>query len=569
MVSRALSYDWYCAMRRLLIGLAVVWGTVTAAQPVINELMPVPPKGEPEWLELFNAADTPVAFSNWWLTDSRIAVRLPAFVLPPRGYAVLCRDTAALREVRSLPATAVLVELRLPTLNNTSDVITLRAPDSSLVDSVYYSMSWGRAEVSLERARAELPAWSPENLLPSRSPTGATAGDVNSVTPVPVDYACADFRLLSSDTLLVAVINAGTTAQSGASYTVWLDRDGDSSFSPAELRLRRSLPPLQPGQRWEERIPAGGLWGELPRRWYVLQLVVELPGDVRRWNDTLRRRFYRSVGSSVVRINEILYDPLPNGAEFVELVNVGEDTVTLEGWLLHDLGSSSDTLRIGTALRLAPNQFAVLGWDSSLLVAYAELQGSSSVYIGTPALTLNNAGDGIVLRDPNGVAVDSVSYDPTWHDPAVGSARRGRSLEKLHPLLPSSERSSWSTCAAPVGATPGAPNSIAVPSLPDGELTASPNPFRLSAAERQYCVISYRLPFQKALVTVRIFSDEGACLRTLLLAAYSAAHGHVAWDGRSDRGELVPPGPYVVLVEAQEAGGAGRYEAKAVVVIGY
>lgn len=545
--------------------------TIGHAQVVVNEVLPVPPTGEPEWVEVYNGSDTTAELTGWWIADLRTAVRLPPLRLPARGYAVLTRDTAALREVRQLPEGVVLCELRLPTLNNTSDAVILRRADSVLVDSLFYSLRWGRSGISLERRQPTSPAWSPENLAPCQAPTGATPGELNSITPVPSDYQLREFRLSTPTTVLVVVENTGTEEQAGASCTLWIDRNHDSVFTADERCWQQGVPTLMPGHRWQFTIAVDSLWAAIPEGWYECQAVVNLPGDARRWNDTLRRRFYRSIALPAVRINEILYEPVPGGAEFVELVNVGPDTLVLEGWKLHDWSpSAADTVCVPVPLRVPPGGFAVIAWDSAIVGAYPQLQTNPGFVLAGGTLALNNTGDVLVVRDPNGVVVDSLAYTPEWHDPVLSSSQRqGRSLEKLHPLLPSAERSSWSSSAAALGATPGELNSIAVPLPREGTLTAAPNPLRLSSEERRYCVLSYELPFGRAFLTVRLFTEEGAHVRTLAHALFTASTGYVVWDGRTDRGELVPPGIYVVLLEAEEAGGGRRFTAKAAIVVGY
>ncbi|MDW7996952.1 MAG: lamin tail domain-containing protein [Bacteroidota bacterium] len=555
---------WSASLLWITISTATVW-----AQVVIHEVMPVPPTAEPEWVELYNLADTSVDLTNWWIADLRATVRLPQLHLPARGYAVLSRDTTALREARFIPASTILVETRLPTLNNTSDAVILRTPDSLVVDSLYYSMRWGRSGVSLERRWAKHPAWSAENLLPCTAPSGATPGEANSVTPLPSDYCLRELQMADPATLLVVVQNTGTDPQGVASCTVWVDANNDSSFTDEEIRLQHEISGLSPAQHQELRIATNILWSGISEGWHGVQAVVKLPNDIRSWNDTLRGWFYRSAVSPALRINEILYEPAPGGAEFVELVNLSSDTLTLRGWKLHDWAPTrAETLRITAPIAIPPNGFAVIAWDSAIVRAYPQLGGHTGLFIGTAPLALNNAGDAVVLRDPNDVLADSVYYEPDWHDPALGNLHRGISLEKLHPLLPSAERNSWSSCGAPTGATPGAPNSIALASLPQGSLSASPNPFRLSDAERRYCVIGYTVPFRKAVLTIRVFTEDGAPVRTVAHAVYSAAQGYVSWDGRSEYGELVPPAPYVVLLEAYEVGSNRRYLAKLLLVVG-
>ncbi len=88
--------------------------------------------------------------------------------------------------------------------------------------------------------------------------------------------------------------------------------------------------------------------------------------------------------------------------------------------------------------------------------------------------------------------------------------------------------------------TTATPSSAAVPA---GEgatttlLTARPNPMRGTGQIRYY------LP-EAGDVTLRIFSPEGALVRTLLHEEAPAGPGVVNWDGRSDRGLAVPAGVY-------------------------
>jgi len=537
---------------------------------VVNEIMPVPPTAEPEWIELFNFSDTTVDLTNWWIADLQTAVSLPPLVIPPQGYAILTRDTAALREARYIPENAFLVELKLPTLNNTSDAILLRRSDSVLVDSLFYSMRWGKKAISLERRQATLPAWSADNLVPCQAPAGATPGEVNSITPVPNDYCLLELAMFSPLAFRLVVLNNGTAPQTSAVAILWVDVDRDHHFSPTEIRHRLDIPALAPMQRWEATVAAEILWGDIPAGWYEVRAAISLTGDVRWWNDTVYRRFYRSATLPNIRVNEILYNPPAEGAEFVELINVGDDTLVLEGWKLHDWRpTGADTLVIRTALRVPPGGFVVIAWDSAVMRPYPWLSAHRGVYIGSSSLILNNDADAVVVRDPNDVVVDSVYYFASWHDPALRGTRRGISLEKLHPLLPSTDASSWSSCGAPEGATPGKTNSIAVPLPLRGSLTASPNPFRLSEAERRYCVIAYEIPFPKALVTVRIFNEEGILLRTVTQARFSAAQSHVVWDGRTDRGELLPPGLYVIALEAVDTETSRTYGAKSSLVVTY
>ena len=106
-----------------------------------------------------------------------------------------------------------------------------------------------------------------------------------------------------------------------------------------------------------------------------------------------------------VVINEIMYDPLPNRSEFIELFNRSADTVDLHGWTMMNAPSSSGrraTIRISDSpLFLPPNEYAVIGADSSLITQFPVLSvlTTAKLVIANKDLSLNNSGDDVVLLD--------------------------------------------------------------------------------------------------------------------------------------------------------------------------
>ena len=104
----------------------------------------------------------------------------------------------------------------------------------------------------------------------------------------------------------------------------------------------------------------------------------------------------------VVIINELLANPAgtDSGQEFVEVVNVGDEAVNLEGWRLSDLSSDR---HIFETLILEPGEGIAI-FDKGEHDSPAYITSSS----GT--LSLNNTGDVISLADPSGELRDSVTY---------------------------------------------------------------------------------------------------------------------------------------------------------------
>ncbi|MFH1098588.1 MAG: lamin tail domain-containing protein [Candidatus Uhrbacteria bacterium] len=147
---------------------------------------------------------------------------------------------------------------------------------------------------------------------------------------------------------------------------------------------------------------------------------------------------------SYVRINEFVSDP-DDGDEWIELINIGDAPVNLASWIIED-GTETRTI-LNAAIGTGEQRFYV---------------------IYKPKGRLNNSGDRIVLRDPNGRAVDAVSYGdwndgrlddnaPTASDPAsVARVSDGVDTDN--------DRSDFVRTETP---TPGEPNVVA--SVPQDE----------------------------------------------------------------------------------------------------
>jgi len=138
-----------------------------------------------------------------------------------------------------------------------------------------------------------------------------------------------------------------------------------------------------------------------------------------------------AVSRGQVLINEFMPDPARDwdgdGAydyrsdEWVEVINTGAAPVDLSGYLLRD-GASDDSWRYGFAGTLGPGEVKVIfGSDA---VAWEESNDFPAY-----GLSLNNAGDGLVLCRVDGadtLAVDSFAYG---RGPAEDDRSIGRTVE--------------------------------------------------------------------------------------------------------------------------------------------
>jgi hypothetical protein len=371
-------------------------------------------------------------------------------------------------------------------------------------------------------------------------------------------------------TAVLRVKNRGTLPIPGFALTVFDDSDGDDVPEDAEQLTLTSMPlTLAPGDSVDVQCPLGPLQGG-SHRLISHQLCRD---DQQPLDDLLCISVFVGFPSSCAIINEIMYQPFAGDAEYVEFVNAGPRTIDLCRWVLRDDKGPGVILPpvLNGATVLPPGGVAVVASDSSIFNRFPALREMDPGRVlvrshGFPAL--NNSGDRLVLCDPTGSVIDSVAYDPAWHNPAVVD-HTGRSLEKLAPMLTSNDRRSWSTCLKPEGGTPGLTNSIFTLVVPgQSRLSFSPNPFSPDNDGRDDVVlVYYEVPVTPTTLNISIYDVRGRLIRRLANNEHGGLRGEIPWDGRDDQGRCARIGMYVVLLESVDEKGGQLFTAKGVVVL--
>jgi len=548
---------------------------------VINEIM-YAPAVEAEWVELLNTSDGDVDLKNWKLSNrntySSYNITTASRILPAHGYAVVAKDTALLSNFHPAIPSLVIQSPALPTylFNNGGDAVVLFDGRGAIMDSVRYSPSWGGiGGVSLERIQPEKDSNDSTNWGSSEDSTGSTPGRKNSLTPVDYDLGALRFFTLeaspSSATIEAVVQNDGMKPAGNYSVSLFSDANCDSIPQESELLERKpSTSPLGPG----DSATFTFTWSNPPAGRRLLIMRIDFPGDLRLKNNLAFDSVNVAFAPGSIVINEIMYQPMPGQSEYVELFNRGAGAVNLAGWTLSDMrdksGNNHELLISRSAANVASGGYLVVAADSSILNAFPNLDGTSAhvVILNKSSLNLNDGGDDVILRDITGRVIDSVRYNPQWHNPNLSDVT-GRSLERVNPDLGSNDWRNWSTCANPAGGTPGMRNSIFTVSLPTNlSLTFSPNPFSPDGdGFEDFTMISYRLPTTAALVRIRIYDSKGRLVRSLANGELSGSHGQIIWDGLTDSRQKVRMGIYIVLLEALDANGGAVQTTKGVVVV--
>ncbi len=279
------------------------------------------------------------------------------------------------------------------------------------------------------------------------------------------------------------------------------------------------------------------------------------------WRDTLTADWYWS-GISRLRFNEIMPDPGQRGPEWLELINAHSGLpLNLRGYLLADNCGEEQRPVVTCDWILQPDELIVLTGDGD---AFAAEWGDLPCLEPGGMPLLANTADCLDLFAPDSTLLETLGWDAEWR------IESGYSMERYNPSL-ANDVDGWSRSLAAAGATPAAPNSIRIDSLP-----AAPA-HRLSSdlltpdgdGRDEVLVITLAEAGYHVQLRVRVFTLSGVCVRELESGDYGAAFTRVLWDGRDDAGRLLSPGAYVLLTETAVAGGSTSHRERHAVALYY
>lgn len=269
--------------------------------------------------------------------------------------------------------------------------------------------------------------------------------------------------------------------------------------------------------------------------------------------------FSPEVGS--ILINEILFNPLTGGVDFVELVNVSEVPISIDHL---KLASRNDTL----ALNQIDDVSSSIGYlkPGHYLTCTKNPQAVIPFYISNDPETFcamksfptypDDAGTVVLLNDSLEV-MDELSYTAKMHSPLLADDS-GVSLERISLDQPTADRSNWTSATTSVGfATPGLPNSQAgtnteaIDDIITEQVVFSPN----GDGTNDLLTIRFSLGKPGYMANVRIFDVVGRQVKYLIKNESLAQDGTWTWNGDGDTNQQLNMGVYIILVELFDSDG--------------
>ncbi len=528
---------------------------------VINEIMadPSPTVGLPdaEFVEIHNTTTNKTFdLTGWTFTDGGTTATLPIATLPPGGHAIIVDDATA---PLFAAFTNVIVVTTFPSLNNDGDPLELKNASATVIDAVSYSLTWYQDAVkalggwTLERIDPSTPCSSAANWIASNDAAGGTPSDVNSVFAIVPDNTAPTLTgvQVNSDNVIVLVFSETMDAASLAS--------GTYSITPAIAVVNAVV---MGGNSVQLNLANALTTGTL----YTVTVggVSDCPGNAIGSGNSATFALPEPVQVGDVVINEVMYDPVVGGTDFVELYNRSSKTLSLAGWKLANVtaGVVASPTTISAAFLLLPGEYVLITEDGAN-VANTYPRSHVERFLETDLPSYNNGEGSVVLQAPDGTQLDRFDYSDDLHFTLV-NAPEGYSLERVDPARPTSDNTNWQTASDVAGrATPGYVNSqYSATASASGEMTIEPAIFSPdNDGFEDLLTVVYRFDQAGFVGNLSVYDIAGREVRKLMENELLGTEGAISWDGTDANSGKARMGPYIVMLEVFDLdGNTERYK---------
>jgi hypothetical protein len=278
-----------------------------------------------------------------------------------------------------------------------------------------------------------------------------------------------------------------------------------------------------------------------------------------------------------VVINEVLFNPLGDGVDFVEIYNPSPKTVDLSSLLLGSVRISPPNPPDTSFYVISEEQLLfVPGGYLCLTTQPAKVreqyftpnpQGFLKMGSFPP---LNNDEGSVLLKTKTGTIVDASDYNEEMHYPLLVYTD-GVSLERISYLVAGKDKNNWHSAAESVGfATPAYRNSQFVDeNTNDNTIIIEPGIFSPdNDGYNDFMTIKYKFDQAGFMMNVDIFNSNGIPIRKLVNNQYLGTEGSVNWDGINDDNTKAAVGIYVVYITVFDLDGNVKKYKKTTVLAG-
>ena len=525
---------------------------------------------EKEFVELYNRSNKNIALQGFRFSDETSSVGIfPYYILKPQQYLIIQKSG----EPNYSSFGSVLEFDVFPDLDATEDLLVLSDNFLNVIDAVEYSNDWhsssSKAEGgwSLERINPNRPCegfenWSSSVAQPPLYPTvGGTPGQANSILQTIADNLGPE--------LLRAYPFATANANNGDSIRLFFSEAiGDSSaLDISNYSISNGLSvtnvilespaynsvviitnnPLVDGIRYSVRLSAA---------------FTDCIGNAVFNSDSAVFAKPSAIAAGDIIINEILFNPVSGGSDYLELYNNSSNKVLNIGdlWVSNADLLLLDANDVKTDYLLFPGDYIILSPSTLQVYEQYNIVGSSEgpnldkiIKFSLP--TFDDKEGTVIIYTVNNnqaVFVDSLYFSEDYQNPFIDDLN-GVALERIDFNAPSNDKNNWHSAAQAVKfGTPTYRNSSAysneitddgVIQLPSNTLSPDGDGFE------DFLLINYNIDAIGYVGNFAIYDAQGRFIKQLVNNELLMQEGTIQWDGSNEAGEKCLVGPYIIFAE--------------------
>ena len=258
-------------------------------------------------------------------------------------------------------------------------------------------------------------------------------------------------------------------------------------------------------------------------------------------------------------VNEVLFNPEPGGADYVELYNNTDSSILLNRIRLAKMaGDSIAQLHpIADTGLFPPRQLLVVTTDAHYVSShYTVRHPNKLVEVGSMPSYNDDAGSVVICSD-SGIVMDRFDYNEKMHSRLLRT-KEGVALERRSLSAPTQDSSNWYSAASTAGyGTPTYTNSQSREFLfVDDDFTIATTLFSPDGdGYNDLLDITYSLSDCSLTCNIDIYDAQGRMVRRLSRGMLLGCEGVISWDGTDQQGRRCQRGNYLIVAEAYNANG--------------
>ncbi len=497
-----------------------------------------------EFIEIYNTTNQDIKLKNWTLSDPSSTITFPDTIIKPKEYITLCHNKHY-DQFSKLGKTIPLSSF--PTLNNSGDTLTIRDDKNNIIHSVAYADDWynnsekQKGGWSLEMIDMSKPCIGENNWTASTDNRGGTPSEQNSTEKklAPLPFALTHQHTTDSKTIHI------TLNQELTSFTIspLSDYSIDTTIIPTKT-------PNQLYIKLNENLK--------PNQLITIQLnnienCTQTNGKVSfeiGLNDSLQP--YNFI------INEILFNPITGGVDFIEIKNISNKLLSLTQLSLaqkNTLNSIDKVYHININKLVKPNEILALTGDKSVLITTHHPKYPENV-IETKLPSLLNETGNIILLNNSGQIIDELNYSEDWHFSFLKD-KNGVSLERINSSNLTNDEHNWFSASSQVNyATPTEENSQRFTANVTGGISLVSHAISPDQnGENDQLIIQYEYKQNDLLLNAKIFNRSGLLVKQLINNESLNSTGQITWSGQTDNNTKAPLGIYILVWQITDSTG--------------